>query len=346
MNTTQVLEALIPMLVMLVTVVGLALRFQTNLRRSVDRSIDKFRNELRKNRDDDRKELKDFRTEARTNREDDRKELKDFRAEVLDRFETTNHKIDANTAAIAANTTAIAANAAETNGNIALNTTKIDAIAAAAAGDRERFETFRGDTREDFKELGDKIDTNAATHDRNIRKVGDRVAGFKERVSRVEGYIEATSGGQWPAAGSRYRPVSGRRSLVACHRPDRLRSAAAPVTTAPVRDRREGPPVHHVYIYVSGMGRSTGAWRRAAGCRHFRERLRVDRPRPPHRGGGRGSGAFAERVAAVEGSLGVAPVCARARNRPVERGRRSPPFGHPRPATRYRHRGWTAPSPT
>ena len=178
MNTTQVLEALIPMLVMLVAFVGLALRVQTNLSRSVDRSIDKFRNELRKDR------------------EDDRKELKDFRAEVLDRFETTNHKIDANTAAIDANTT-------ETNGNIALNTTKIDAIAAAAAGDRERFETFRGDTREDFKELGDKIDTNAATHDRNIREVGDRVAGFKERVSRVEGYIEATSGGQWPAAGSR-----------------------------------------------------------------------------------------------------------------------------------------------
>ena len=193
MNTTQVLEALIPMLVMLVTVVGLALRVQTNLRRSVDRSIDKFRNELRKDRDDDL-------AEARANREDDRKELKDFRAEVLDRFETTNHKIDANTAAIAA--TAIAVNAAETNGNIALNTTKIDANAAetnakidaiAAAGDRERFETFRGDTREDFKELGDKIDTNAATHDRNIREVGDQVAGFKERVSRVEGYIEATS---------------------------------------------------------------------------------------------------------------------------------------------------------
>ena len=150
MNTPQVLEALIPMLVMLVTFVGLALRVQTNLRRSVDRSIDKFRNELRKDC------------------EDDRKELKDFRAEVLDRFETTNHKID-----------------------------------ATAAGDRERFETFRGDTREDFKELGDKIDTNAATHDRNIREVGDQVAGFKERVSRVEGYIEATSGGQWPAAGSR-----------------------------------------------------------------------------------------------------------------------------------------------
>ena len=208
MNTTQVLEVLIPMLVMLVTVVGLALRFQTNLRRSVDRSIDKFRAEVRKNRDKDR-------AEVRTNRKDDRKELKDFRtevldqlrgppqrthktsdAEVLDRFETTNHKIAANTTAIAANTT-------ETNGNIALNTTKIDAIAAAAAGDRKRFETFQGETRENFKELGDKVDTNAATHDKNIREVSDRVAGFKERVSRVEGYIEATSSGQWPAAGSR-----------------------------------------------------------------------------------------------------------------------------------------------
>ena len=189
MNTTQVLEVLIPMLVMLVTFVGLALRVQTNLRHRVDRSIDKFRNELRKDREDDL-------AEARNNREDDRKELKAFRAEVLDRFETTNHKIDANTAAIDAN-------AAETNGNIALNTTKIDANAAAAAGDRERFETFRGDTWEDFKELGNKIDTNAATHDKNIREVSDQVAGFKERVSRVEGYIEATSSGQWPAAGSR-----------------------------------------------------------------------------------------------------------------------------------------------
>ena len=73
---------------------------------------------------------------------------------------------------------------------------KIDAIAAAAAGDCERFETFRGDTRDDFKDLGYKIDTNAASHDRNIREVGDRVAGFKERVCRGEGYIEATSGGQ------------------------------------------------------------------------------------------------------------------------------------------------------
>ena len=178
MNTTQVLEALIPMLVMLAAFVGLALRLQANLRRTLDESIEKFSNQVGK----------------------DREELQDFRTEVLDRFD--------------ANTAAIAVNAAETNGNIALNTTKIDAnaaetnakidaIAAAAAGDRERFETFRGDTREDFKELGDKIDTNAATHDRNIREVGDRVAGFKERVSRVEGYIEATSGGQWPAAGSR-----------------------------------------------------------------------------------------------------------------------------------------------
>ena len=179
MNATQVLEVLIPMLVMLVTFVGLALRVQTNLGRSLDESIDKFRNEVRKDR------------------EDDRKALQDFRAEVLDRFETTNHKIDANT-------TAIAANAAETNANIALNTTKIDAnaaetnakidtIAATAAGDRKRFETFRAETRENFKELGNKIDTNAATHDKNIREVSDQVAGFKERVSRIEGHIEATS---------------------------------------------------------------------------------------------------------------------------------------------------------
>ena len=229
MNTTQVLEVLIPMLAMLVTYVVLALRFQTNMGRSVDRSIDKFRTEVNANRDKDREELQDFRTEVRNNREkdlaevranreedltaaqanreEDRRELQAFRTEVLDRFETTNRKIDANT-------TAIAVNGAETNGNIALNTTKIDAnaaetnakidaIAAAADGDRERFETFRGDTREDFKQLGDKVDTHAATHDRNIRKVSDQVAGFAERVSRVEGYIEATSSGQWPAAGSR-----------------------------------------------------------------------------------------------------------------------------------------------
>ena len=88
MNATQMLEVLIPMLVMLVTFVGLALRVQTNLGRSLDESIDKFRNEVRKDR------------------EDDRKALQDFRAEVLDRFETTNHKIDANTTAIAAETNA------------------------------------------------------------------------------------------------------------------------------------------------------------------------------------------------------------------------------------------------
>ena len=215
MNTTQVLEVFIPMLVMLAAFVGLALRLQANLRRTLDESIEKFSNQVGKDREKDRKELKDFRTEvtdfrtevrnnrekdlteARANREEDRRELQAFRTEVLDRFETTNRKIDANAATIDVN-------AAETNGNIALNTTKIDAnaaetnakidaIAAAAAGDRERFETFRGDTREDFKELGDKIDTNAATHDRNITEVGDQVAGFKERVSRVEGYIEATS---------------------------------------------------------------------------------------------------------------------------------------------------------
>ena len=124
MNTTQMLEVLIPMLAMLVTFVGLTLRVQANLRRTLD----------------------------------------EFRTEVLNSFETTNRKIDGNTAAIAANATTIAVNAAETNA-------KIDAIAANT----------------------EAIAANAATHDRNIRKVGDQVAGFKERVSRVEGYIEATS---------------------------------------------------------------------------------------------------------------------------------------------------------
>ena len=186
MNTTQMLEVLIPMLAILVTVVGLALRVQTNLRRTLEESIDKFRTEVNANRKKDHEELQAFRTEvstnrdqdltearanrdqdladARANREKDREELQAFRAEVLDRFETTHRKIDANT-------TAIAVNAAETNGNIALNTTKIDAIAANTAA----------------------IAANGATHDRNIRKVGDQVAGFAERVSRVEGYIEATS---------------------------------------------------------------------------------------------------------------------------------------------------------
>ena len=201
MNTTQVLEVRIPMLVMLVTFVGLALRVQTNLRRSFDESTDKFRNEVREDRDKDL-------AEARTNREEDRRELEAFRTEVLDRFETTNQKFDANTIAIVVN-------AAETNGRIEVNTTKIDAIAAAAAGDRKRFETFQGETRENFKELGDKIDTNARTHDKNIREVSDRVAGFKERVSRVEGYIEATSSGQWPAAGRALSAVGEASSRVA-----------------------------------------------------------------------------------------------------------------------------------
>ena len=133
--------------------------------------IEKFSNQVGKDREKDL-------AKARANREEDRKALKDFRTEVLDRFDANTAAIAANTTAIAANTTAIAANttaiavnAAETNGNIALNTTKIDAIAANTAA----------------------IAANGATHDRNIRKVGDQVAGFAERVSRVEGYIEATS---------------------------------------------------------------------------------------------------------------------------------------------------------
>ena len=212
MNTTEVLEVLIPMLAMLVTLVGLALRVQANLRRTLEESIEKFSNQVGKDREEDL-------TAAQANREEDRRELQAFRTEVLDRFETTNHKIDANTAAIAANTaaiaantTAIAANATETNGNITLNTTKIDAntaetnakidaIAAAADGDRERFETFRGDTREDFKELGDKIDTNAATHDRNIRKVGDQVAGARWRVPGARGQVPVDRSGDGTACG-------------------------------------------------------------------------------------------------------------------------------------------------
>ena len=164
MDTTQVLEVLIPMLAMLVTFVGLALRVQANLRRTLEESIEKFSNQVGKDREKDL-------AKARANREEDRKALQDFRTEVLNSFETTHRKIDANTAAIAANTTAIAANTTETNGKITLNTTKIDAIAANTTA----------------------IAANAATHDRNIRKVGDQVAGFAERVSRVEGYIEATS---------------------------------------------------------------------------------------------------------------------------------------------------------
>ena len=164
MNTTQALEVLIPMLAMLVTFVGLALRLQANLRRTLEESIEKFSNQVGKDREKDL-------AKARANREEDRKALKDFRTEVLDRFDANTAAIAANTTAIAANTTAIAVNAAETNGNIALNTTKIDAIAANTAA----------------------IAANGATHDRNIRKVGDQVAGFAERVSRVEGYIEATS---------------------------------------------------------------------------------------------------------------------------------------------------------
>ena len=135
MNTTQVLEVLIPMLVMLVTVVGLALRVQINLRRTLDRINREIQQPSREGpRGRPQRTQRLPRRRLGTNREEDRKALQDFRTEVLDRFETTNHKIDANTAAIAADATAIAVNAAETNGSIALNTTKIDTIAAAAAG--------------------------------------------------------------------------------------------------------------------------------------------------------------------------------------------------------------------
>jgi len=51
-----------------------------------------------------------------------------------------------------------------------------------------------------IERLGDKIDANAAAHDANLKEVGRHVVGLNARVSRVEGYIEAVTRGEWPVA--------------------------------------------------------------------------------------------------------------------------------------------------
>ena len=58
----------------------------------------------------------------------------------------------------------------------------------------------RRDLDRKLERLRDRVDANAATHDANIKEVGAQVVAFNERVSRVEGYIEATSDGEWPVA--------------------------------------------------------------------------------------------------------------------------------------------------
>ena len=63
----------------------------------------------------------------------------------------------------------------------------------------ERQESFNVIERK-IERLGDKIDANAAAHDANLKEAGRHVAGLNARVSRVEGYIEGISGGEWPVA--------------------------------------------------------------------------------------------------------------------------------------------------
>ena len=75
------------------------------------------------------------------------------------------------------------------------------------AENREDSGLLRAENRESLSEMGrridrlrDRVDANAATHDANLKEVGKQVAAFNDRVSRVEGYIEAISGGEWPVA--------------------------------------------------------------------------------------------------------------------------------------------------
>ena len=75
------------------------------------------------------------------------------------------------------------------------------------AENREDLGLLRAENRESLSEMGrridrlrDRIDANAAIHDANLKEVGKQVAAFNDRVSRVEGYIEAISGGEWPVA--------------------------------------------------------------------------------------------------------------------------------------------------
>ena len=51
-----------------------------------------------------------------------------------------------------------------------------------------------------IERLGAKIDANAAAHDANLNEVGGQVAGLDARMSRVEGYLEAVTLGEWPLA--------------------------------------------------------------------------------------------------------------------------------------------------
>ena len=75
------------------------------------------------------------------------------------------------------------------------------------AESREDSAVFRTETRDSLSEMGrridrlrDRVDANAVRHDANIIDVGKQVAAFNERVSRVEGYIEGMTGGEWPVA--------------------------------------------------------------------------------------------------------------------------------------------------
>ena len=97
-------------------------------------------------------------------------------------------------------------------------TARVDALAAGVEANRvaieanidEQIQLLRTEIREGRRDLDrklerlrDRVDANAVTHthDASIKEVGAQVVAFNARVSRVEDYIEATSGGEWPVAG-------------------------------------------------------------------------------------------------------------------------------------------------
>ena len=95
-------------------------------------------------------------------------------------------KVEALTAGVEANRVAIEANRVAVDEQIRLL--------------RAEIREGRRDMDRKLERLRDRVDANAATHDANIKEVGAQVVAFNERVSRVEGYIEATSSGEWPVA--------------------------------------------------------------------------------------------------------------------------------------------------
>ena len=305
MNTTQVLEVLIPMLVMLATFVGLALRVQTNLSRSVDRSIDKFRNELRKDREDDRKELKDF-----PHRSTKQPRQRPHRSTRQPRGgpQSTRGLPHRGTGPLRDHQPQDRRHRRRRSRGPRPIRDLPHRDPGELQGTRRQGRHQRRHPRQEHQEG---------------RRPGSRLcgAGLQSRGLHRSHIQRSVTCGRQPV-----EPLSGRRSLVAGHRPDRMRSAVTALTTAGALPARRTPLCStYIYVLYRGWGdqpvactgpRSADASGNASDSAAHDRRIEEV---------AKGSGVFAQPVAAVERSLDAAPAWARARDRPVERGRRSPP---------------------